>query len=256
MSELNPGFEVTSLGDGILVALAITIVNTAASSLLAIDDEGFWYRNVVRRYQRRVAKAENLDVPGLFFLEIDGLAHDVLARAIRDGSAPTLARWVREGSHDLVGWETDWSSQTGACQAGLLHGSNEDMPAFRWWEKDRGARHRHQPPARRDGDRAPPLQRARAAVRRRREQGEHPLRRRAPHPADDEHRPQTRQGRAHRPGLLRLLRQPLHRDPHDRARGARGVQRALERPPPAPPGRASRASTAPSATRWCAHGRR
>ena len=24
------------------------------------------------------------------------------------------------------------------------------MPAFRWWEKDRGARDRHQPPARRE----------------------------------------------------------------------------------------------------------
>ena len=49
-----------------------------------------------------------------------------------------MARWLREGSHRLERWETDWSSQTGACQAGLLHGNNDDMPAFRWWEKDRG----------------------------------------------------------------------------------------------------------------------
>ncbi|HEX7290649.1 MAG TPA: alkaline phosphatase family protein, partial [Conexibacter sp.] len=28
--------------------------------------------------------------------------------------------------------------QTGACQAGILHGSNQDMPAFRWWEKEHG----------------------------------------------------------------------------------------------------------------------
>jgi Type I phosphodiesterase / nucleotide pyrophosphatase len=79
------------------------------------------------------------EVPGVLFLEIDGLAHDVLWRALQDGSAPTLASWVRGGSHRLQRWETDWSSQTGACQAGLLHGSNEDMPAFRWWEKERGA---------------------------------------------------------------------------------------------------------------------
>ena len=71
-------------------------------------------------------------------LEIDGLAHDILLRALKDGSAPTLSSWVRGGSHRLQCWETDWSSQTGACQAGLLHGSNEDMPAFRWWEKERG----------------------------------------------------------------------------------------------------------------------
>jgi Type I phosphodiesterase / nucleotide pyrophosphatase len=58
---------------------------------------------------------------------------------VRDGNAPAMASWLREGGHRLHVWETDWSSQTGACQAGILHGSNEDMPAFRWWEKDRGA---------------------------------------------------------------------------------------------------------------------
>jgi hypothetical protein len=38
----------------------------------------------------------------------------------------------------LLRWETDWSSQTGASQAGLLHGSNDDIPAFRWFEKETG----------------------------------------------------------------------------------------------------------------------
>lgn len=33
-------------------------------------------------------------------------------------------------------WRTDWSSQTGASQLALLHGSNEDLPAFRWYEKE------------------------------------------------------------------------------------------------------------------------
>ena len=62
----------------------------------------------------------------------------MLRRAVRDGNVPTIARWLRDGTHRLHRWETDWSSQTGACQAGLLHGDNDDMPAFRWWEKDRG----------------------------------------------------------------------------------------------------------------------
>jgi uncharacterized membrane protein YvlD (DUF360 family) len=139
VSEIQPGFGVASLAAGIIVTVAVTIINTAATTVLAIDDDGFWYRNVVRRYAKRTAPPDTTDTPGLFFLEIDGLAHDVLLRAIRDGNAPTLARWVRAGSYRLVRWETDWSSQTGACQAGLLHGDNEDMPAFRWWEKDRNA---------------------------------------------------------------------------------------------------------------------
>jgi hypothetical protein len=74
----------------------------------------------------------------VIFLEIDGLAYEVLRRALRDGNAPVMARWLREDGYRLERWETDWSSQTGACQAGLLHGDNDDMPAFRWWEKDRG----------------------------------------------------------------------------------------------------------------------
>ncbi len=139
VAEVAPGFEVTSLSDGILLTIAVTVVNTAATALFAIDDEGFWYRHVVGRYGKRAAPSRETSLPGLLFLEIDGLAHDVLMRAVRDGNAPTMARWMREDSHRLARWETDWSSQTGACQAGLLHGNNHDMPAFRWWEKERGA---------------------------------------------------------------------------------------------------------------------
>ena len=138
VAELEPGLKVDNLGTGIVVALALTIVNTALTTVLAIDDDDFWYRNVVKRQAQRVARPVATDVPGLFFLEIDGLAHDVLARAMRDGNAPVLSRWLREGTHALARWETDWSSQTGACQAGLLHGDNDDMPAFRWWEKEHG----------------------------------------------------------------------------------------------------------------------
>ena len=138
VSALEPGVTVQSLGVGVVVAFGLTVVNTAVTSLLAIDDDDFWYRNAVKRRARRLRAEGDLSVPGVYFLEIDGLAHDVLRRAIRDGNAPNLARWLRDGRYRLMRWETDWSSQTGACQAGLLHGSNDDIPAFRWWEKDRG----------------------------------------------------------------------------------------------------------------------
>ncbi len=138
LSELNLGLHVSTFAGAVVITICVSLVNTAATSVLAIDDDGFWYRNVVQRNARRTVPAGDLDKPGLLLLEIDGLAHDVLVRALRDGHAPTMARWLRERSHRLTRWETDWSSQTGACQAGLLHGDNEDMPAFRWWEKERG----------------------------------------------------------------------------------------------------------------------
>ena len=77
-------------------------------------------------------------MPGIVYLEIDGLARPILQRAIRDGHAPEMARWLASGSHRLSEWETDLSSQTGASQAGLLLGSNDDIPAFRWVEKESG----------------------------------------------------------------------------------------------------------------------
>jgi len=138
VAAIEPGMKVDSLFAGAVVAFGLTVVNTTVTSLLAIDDDDFWYRNIVKRSARRVRSEGDLSVPGVYFLEIDGLAHDVLRRAIRDGNAPNLARWLHDGSHRLLRWETDWSSQTGACQVGLLHGDNDDMPAFRWWEKDRG----------------------------------------------------------------------------------------------------------------------
>jgi uncharacterized membrane protein YvlD (DUF360 family) len=137
--DLLPGAEVATLWEGIVITVLVAGLTAAIYSLLAIDEDEAWHRNVVRRQARRRKQVVESDVPGVLFLEIDGLAHDVLLRALQDGSAPTLASWVRGGSHRLRCWETDWSSQTGACQAGLLHGSNEDMPAFRWWEKERGA---------------------------------------------------------------------------------------------------------------------
>ena len=138
--DLVPGASIEDVWTGVGIAIGMALLTTLLASLLAIDEDESWYRNVVRRQARRRGDRTESDVPGVIFLEIDGLAHEVLRRAMRDGNAPTLARWLREGSHRFVRWETDWSSQTGACQAGLLHGNNDDMPAFRWWEKDRGAR--------------------------------------------------------------------------------------------------------------------
>jgi uncharacterized membrane protein YvlD (DUF360 family) len=135
--DVLPGAEIGGVLEGIVVTIVMAAVTSVVYALLAIDENESWYRYVVRRQARRREQVVESEVPGVLFLEIDGLAHDVLHRALSDGSAPNLAAWLRSGSHNLRKWETDWSSQTGACQAGLLHGDNDDMPAFRWWEKDR-----------------------------------------------------------------------------------------------------------------------
>ena len=131
------GFNVDNIWTAVLIAFGLTAVNAIASSLLTIDDDNSYYRNVVRRRAKRIAKPEETDIPGIIFLEIDGLAAPVLEEAMLNGYAPTLKRWLDEGSHKLVEWETDLSSQTSASQAGILHGSNDNIPAFRWYDRAR-----------------------------------------------------------------------------------------------------------------------
>ncbi|HEY7267819.1 MAG TPA: phage holin family protein, partial [Solirubrobacterales bacterium] len=119
----------------VAMAFILSIGLTVLAPALSIDDDARQLR-LVRRRARKVR--ERTDVPGVIMFEVDGLAEPVLRRALRGGHAPTMARWIDGGSHRIVPWECDLSSQTGASQAGLLLGSNEDMPAFRWYEKESG----------------------------------------------------------------------------------------------------------------------
>jgi uncharacterized membrane protein YvlD (DUF360 family) len=128
--------------DSFWAALAAAFVASAVSAILdpmfrTNDDETYMLR-VTQRIARRTGGPIETDVPGIIYLEIDGLALPVLRRAMRDGSAPEMARWIADDRYQLTEWETDLSSQTGASQAGILLGSNEDIPAFRWIEKESG----------------------------------------------------------------------------------------------------------------------
>jgi uncharacterized membrane protein YvlD (DUF360 family) len=130
--------HVAGFGDALLVALIASAVSTGIGVVAGIDDDEVYTLRVARRVARRAGRPVTTDTPGILFLEIDGLALPVLRRAIRDGTTPTMARWLAEGSHRLVEWETDLSSQTGASQAGILLGDNDDIPAFRWVDKASG----------------------------------------------------------------------------------------------------------------------
>jgi uncharacterized membrane protein YvlD (DUF360 family) len=121
----------------LLVALGLAVITMLVEPLLDFDGDAYHLR-VVRRRVRGARERNRTEVPGVILFEIDGLAEPVLERAIELGHVPTIERWLKEGSHRVVGWECDLSSQTGASQAGLLHGSNDDMPAFRWYERDAG----------------------------------------------------------------------------------------------------------------------
>ncbi|MDR6976333.1 uncharacterized membrane protein YvlD (DUF360 family) [Streptomyces sp. 3330] len=154
--RLNPSGQSEAAPEtAVIVAAVMSAVASATGGALAVRDDEAYRRRLYRLADRRRRDGAACPVThGTVFLQFDGVGHDVLAAAVRKGLMPTVARWLgapqqdgardRAGggaprpSHRLTAWHTDWSSQTGASQLGILHGSNHDVPAFRWYEKDTG----------------------------------------------------------------------------------------------------------------------
>lgn len=123
----------------VIVAAVMSAVASATSTALAVRDDNAYRRRLYRLAGRRHARVERDKggPPGTVFLQLDGVGHDTLRTALAAGVMPTVADWAAS-THRLTPWRTDWSSQTGASQLALLHGTNHDVPAFRWYEKDTG----------------------------------------------------------------------------------------------------------------------
>ena len=133
-----PLFDIEIKGAAMILApLAMAAVTTVLSSLITIEDDSSYYRSVLKDAKKK-RKTKIKDYPGVIIVEIDGLAYEVLCEAIERGDMPTVKEMIDSDKYNLRMWETDLSSQTGASQAGILHGNNEGIVAFRWIEKGNG----------------------------------------------------------------------------------------------------------------------
>src|SRR5918912_154230 len=72
---------------------------------------------------------------GLVALQIDALAYADLRRALELGYCPTPARLLRDEGWALRRWFCGLPAATPYCQAGIFHGENGGIPAFRFYDK-------------------------------------------------------------------------------------------------------------------------
>ncbi|KOU91773.1 membrane protein [Streptomyces sp. XY58] len=128
----------------VVVAAVMSAVASATSTALAVRDDEAYRRRLYRLADRRrrrqgrgAAPRSGAPAPGLVVIQLDGVGYEVLRGACNSALMPTVAGWLDQG-HRVMPWRTDWSSQTGASQLGILHGSTFDVPAFRWYEKETG----------------------------------------------------------------------------------------------------------------------
>lgn len=131
-----PGFYVSDILTAVVVSFGLALSHMFVSnSLLYRDDRYQVEYQVIRRMARERGVRAHETTPGLILLEIDGLSEPVLRKALEGGYMPTLARWLETGRYKLVGWECGLPSQTSSMQAGILHGSHRNIPAFRFYDK-------------------------------------------------------------------------------------------------------------------------
>ena len=137
ISYIIPGVS-SGIGESFIIPLIMAIATTLVSKIANIDYYDSYTKKISDYVERNSKSLHKKTYPGLLILEIDGLSIEVLKEAINRDMMPTLKRWIENKTHTLKEWETDLSSQTGASQAGILHGNNENIVAYRWVEKESG----------------------------------------------------------------------------------------------------------------------
>ncbi len=135
---LLPVFQVDGLVAACLGAIALAVVNTLITGMITVDDEDSFYDAAVEQLARRQAfRGAAEPGRGLVMIEIDGLSYWHIKYALDAGMLPTLQQMTREEDYVLSRVECGLPSQTSACQAGIMFGDNYDIPAFRWYDKER-----------------------------------------------------------------------------------------------------------------------
>jgi uncharacterized membrane protein YvlD (DUF360 family) len=130
-----PGVGVDGTATAVWGAVLLTVLTSFFAELVAVSDDDSYYGGLVRRLVAREFKRPMEPNPGLLVVQVDGLSLPVLQHAMRAGRVPVLAQLVRDGGATVHPWVAMLPPTTPASQAGILHGRNDGVAGFRWYEK-------------------------------------------------------------------------------------------------------------------------
>ncbi|MFI5259287.1 MAG: alkaline phosphatase family protein [Candidatus Limnocylindrales bacterium] len=138
LGRVMPGIHVGDTAAAVWGALLLTFLNSLFAELVAVSDDDSYYSVLVRRLVAREFRQPTNPIPGLLVVQVDGLSLPVLREAMRAGRAPVLGQLVRSGESTIHPWTAMLPPTTPASQAGILHGTNDGIAGFRWYEKATG----------------------------------------------------------------------------------------------------------------------
>ena len=134
---LIPGITVSNTWLLVLASWIYGVVAALLMWLFAVSADNYLIDHAVRIARRR-PRPELDDAPGVLFIQLDGVPAPVLEYELRAGNLPTIGGWLRQGSHTWTEWTAQVPSTTPVSQAGILHGTTKNIPAFRWYDRELG----------------------------------------------------------------------------------------------------------------------
>jgi hypothetical protein len=92
---------------------------------------------VVRASLRRKAHelTERKRPKGFIIIQIDGLPHKILMKALSEGHMPFTQNLLASGEFNVSRYRCGIPGNTPATQSGIMYGNNDNIPAFRWLNK-------------------------------------------------------------------------------------------------------------------------
>ena len=135
--SVAPGVQVDSFLAAFWATWIVAGVATLGSWVLTAGTNDAVFTPLVRG-ARRGNSVPDPDVTGILFVQLDGVPFPVLQWGVMGGTLPTLSRWIRSGSHEFMEWTPTLPATTPASQMGILHGTTDGIPAFRWVDRATG----------------------------------------------------------------------------------------------------------------------
>lgn len=132
----TPGIESTPLG-----AFTATWVSAAVGTLISWATTAGTDDGLVTSLSRRAKKTATVpdpDVDGVLFVQLDGVPFPVLQWAVQSGGVPNIRRWLASGDYVARPWTPQLPCTTPASQQGILQGTIDRIPAFRWYDRELG----------------------------------------------------------------------------------------------------------------------
>ena len=96
------------------------------------------FLNIFKKSIRKIKVKKPLEKKGFVIFQIDGLSYEALKKALSLNLMPHLKKIIKSDKYIFSRYFTGVPSDTPFFQAGLLYGNNDNIPGFRWIERETG----------------------------------------------------------------------------------------------------------------------